>query len=64
MSEEQIISDSECIRRYLAKMTPTNPRVRWTRSLAIMRAFVCGSTAAAQICKRHGYDPDERVRKP
>ena len=33
---------------------------RWS---CVMEAFCLGSTYAAQLCRRFGLDPDERVRR-
>jgi len=59
-----LVSDTDLIRRWLSALHPTNPRVRYTRQAAVQRTFGVGSTAAAQVCRRHGFNPDERVRTP
>ena len=33
------------------------------RYVAVMDAFLLGSTYAAQLCRRFGFDPNEMVRR-
>lgn len=63
-SEKDEVSDAELIRRFLDALRPTNPRVRYTRQSAITKYFGVGSTVARDVCRRHGFNPDERVRYP
>lgn len=62
-TDEQIHSDTALIQRWLASQRLANPRwARYTRRAAVQKMFAVGSTSAAQICRRHGFDPDEKVR--
>lgn len=59
--DDQLVSDSELVRRWLASYTETNSTMCYTRQHYVTRWFGIGSTAAAQVCRRHGFDPDQRV---
>lgn len=55
-------NDSELVRRWLY----AQPKAKrygeylWSK---VSRVFCVGSTSAKDICIRHGYDPDLKVRK-
>ena len=53
------IPDSELIHRVISNAgRHVTPMPRWG---AITRLFAVGSTYAAQLCRDHGFDPDEQV---
>lgn len=56
------IPDEELLRRAVwnvrARTRGYNPR--W---VAVMEAFVLGSTYSMQLCRRFGIDPDEKVKR-
>lgn len=55
----------ELVRRVIAHLrAPPLPR-RSDRPLwtAVVRTFGLGSTYATILCRRHGFNPDERVRR-
>lgn len=59
------IDDAQLIRRVIAgvRRLPRTSRGRtiplWSR---VGDRFCLGSTYAAQLCRRFGFDPDEQVR--
>jgi|HubBroStandDraft_3_1064219.scaffolds.fasta_scaffold317405_2 hypothetical protein len=59
-----IHTDAQLIFRWLASMTLVKPeKGRWTRAAVVKDMFAVGSTSAGQICRRHGFDPDEMVKR-
>lgn len=55
------ISDDELLRRAVKGVHGSYAgQPRWS---AIMDRFALGSTYAAQLCRRFGFDPDEVVRR-
>ena len=59
------IPDEELLRR--AVITARDPSARkgapHPRYVAVMDTFVLGSTYAAQLCRRLGFDPNEMVKR-
>lgn len=57
-------TDSELMRRWLYAQN-TRRAMRYGVPLwsKVSEVFCIGSTSAANVCKRHGYDPDMMVRK-
>lgn len=55
------IPDTELLRRVVetARLPSRHPH---TRATAVKYVFLLGSTFAAQLCRRFGLDPEERVR--
>lgn len=55
-------TDDELMRRWLRAQPKAK---RWGEYLwaKVSRAFCVGSTSAQDICKRHGFDPDLKVKK-
>jgi hypothetical protein len=57
------ISDRELVARAVRNARARDKRKgqKHPRWLAVMDAFALGSTYAAQLCRRFGLDPDEKV---
>lgn len=66
-----IHSDTDLVFRWLANLPLSDKRFsgqsavhmsryRWT---AVQDMFAIGATSAKQVCLRHGFEPDEMVRK-
>jgi hypothetical protein len=55
-------TDDELVRRWL-RAQPKAKRFGEYLWAKVSRAFCVGSTSAMDICKRHGFDPDLKVRK-
>lgn len=57
------IPDEELLRRAVetARARPVGRRKPQPRWVAVMGAFMLGSTYAHQLCRRFGLDPDEEV---
>ena len=53
------IPDDELVRRAIAACKPKSGRPRWS---IVSGTFCLGSTYAAQLCRRFGYDPDEYAK--
>ncbi len=53
---------AELTARFMMGFQPAKCRGRelW---VAVKTAFACGSTAAREICKAHGMDPDMMVKQ-
>ena len=61
MADVNDIADAELIRRvinYLSKKRGTKRRPLWD---AVGTHFCLGSTYSMQLCRRFGFNPDERV---
>ena len=54
--------DRELLRRAVSGARARGLRGWHNRWVAVMHAFQLGSTSAAELCRRFGLDPDERVR--
>jgi hypothetical protein len=59
------ISDAELLRRAVLTARGSYrggklPHPRWE---AVRDAFLLGSTYAAQLCRRFGFDPDEMIKR-
>lgn len=52
------IPDAELIRRALQFSNYGRKKPRWVR---VMDRFALGSTYAHQLCRRFGFDPEEKV---
>ena len=57
------IPDEELLRRAVQQARAHNTRGWHMRWIAVMDNFLLGSTYAAQLCARFGFDPDELVRR-
>lgn len=59
-----IHTDDQLLHRWLSNLKPIpergEARHRWA---AVRDTFAIGATSAKQVCQRHGFDPDEWVRK-
>ncbi len=53
------IKDEELLLRAVRSCRPKRGSPRWT---AVMQTFGLGSTYAQQLCRRFGFDPEEKVR--
>lgn len=66
MSGVNDIADAELIRRVISGIAGRRPRTKNTRRAPLWRpvgdAFCLGSSYAAQLCRRFGFDPDLEVR--
>jgi hypothetical protein len=61
------IPDVELIRRAIGSIrTIKRPGAGVPRWSVVARQFCLGSTFAAELCRRHGFDPEQRVsaRRP
>lgn len=56
------ITDGELLRRAVRSFKPTRSILALPRWSRVARVFSLGSTYAAQLCRRYGCDPDERVK--
>lgn len=61
--EEQIHSDTALIHRWLCNRRLAK-RFGTPLSAIVSEVFAVGSTSANQICRRHGFDPDQKVVRP
>ena len=52
------IPDVELLRRAVGRRGHGRKEPRWVR---VMDRFSLGSTYARQLCRRFGFDPDEKV---
>lgn len=52
------IPDAELLRRCVGRKGHGRKEPRWVR---VMDRFLLGSTYARQLCRRYGFDPDEKV---
>lgn len=52
------IPDSELLRRAVGRKGHGRKEPRWVR---VMDRFALGSTYARELCRRYGFDPDEKV---
>ena len=59
------IPDEELLRRAVenARDRKAPKGALYPRYVAVMDAFLLGSTYAAQLCRRFGFDPDEKVKR-
>lgn len=57
------IPDEELLRRAVFTARATRSRGYQPRWVAVMDAFLLGSTYAQHLCRRFGYDPYEKVRR-
>jgi hypothetical protein len=59
------IPDEELLRRAVATARCADYRKgQWhTRQRAVCDVFVLGSTYAAQLCERFGFNPEEEVKR-
>lgn len=55
-------ADIELLRRAVQSARHHSRRGRHPRYVAVMSVFGLGSTYAAALCRRFGFDPDEEVR--
>lgn len=66
MGDVNEIEDAELIRRVISGCACRTARSKHNRAQFLWRVvgdrFCLGSTYAAQLCRRFGYDPDQMVR--
>jgi hypothetical protein len=53
-------TDEELLRRAVTNARAGRQFYRWE---GVMEVFALGSTYAADLCRRFGLDPDEKVRR-
>ena len=59
MSNKPRYTERELIQRAIQMAKPAfQHQSRW---VMVKRVFGTGSTVSAEICREHGYDPDEEV---
>lgn len=56
------MDDRELLRRAVASARDRGRRGWHHRWVAVMHVFQLGSTSAAELCRRLGFDPEEQVR--
>lgn len=59
------IPDAELVRRVIISLCvlPRSPRARTQQLwISVSHHFGLGSTYSAQLCRRFGFDPEQRVR--
>lgn len=58
------IADVELLRRAVQMArAPNGPRPSQPRWVGVMHVFMLGSTYAAELCRRFGFDPYEMVKR-
>lgn len=59
------VADDELLRRVVKTCRALAYRkgTPHPRFVAVMDNFLLGSTSAAELCRRFGFDPDEMVRR-
>lgn len=62
MSDVNDIPDTELVRRVISGLRGGRRRKRQPLWASVGGRFCLGSTYAAQLCRRFGFDPDEQVR--
>jgi hypothetical protein len=58
------IPDDELLRRAVNGARGYNTRGWHARWEAVADVFQLGSTYSADLCRRFGFDPDEKVKQP
>jgi hypothetical protein len=55
-------TDTDLVKSFLNgfRCSAKAPNPLWAH---VMQAFACGSTSAREICRRHGFDPDAKVKQ-
>ena len=58
-------SDTELVYRFLVGQTPVRPSARraTTRWEQLCSTFAIMEGSARKICTRHGFDPDEKIKR-
>lgn len=62
MADVNDIPDTELLCRAVRSFRPVKRSGGVPRWEAVSRIFMLGSTYSAQLCRKFGMDPDERVR--
>jgi hypothetical protein len=57
------ISNEELVRRAILSLANRNCRFCQPLWASVMRAFLLGSVFAQELCRKHGFDPDMKVRR-
>jgi hypothetical protein len=61
--EKRAAMADKLINRFISEQRRTNQRVRWTRAKDLAAYFDVPLEQAADVVRRYGYDPAERVRQ-